>query len=191
MKQIFQLFFAVFMFFGCSSFENKKKVSIVSLESDKNNIIGIEEDSLYIIPDFPKFSSHDWNEIMSPLINDMISIKKIKKGSVLLIDSVKKEESMNIKTDQIIDTLFDLISKKKIFNLISLDIVKNVRDILGFSYKDNLVSKDKTIGLARYINTDYFVYLVVSEKNFKKKIEMQLIDTKFGEIVWCGDTYFE
>lgn len=191
MKQILQLFFSIFLIFGCSFFENRKQVPIVSLDSYKNNFISTEEDSLYIVPDFPKFNFYNWNDIISPLVEDMINIKNIKKGGVLLIDSVKKGNSINIPTDRLVNTLFDLINKKKIFNLISLDIVNNVRKILGFSYKDNLVSKDKTIGLARYINTDYFIYLVLSEEYSKKKIEIQLIDTKFGEIIWCGNTYFE
>lgn len=190
MRQNLQFLFAIFVLFGCSSIKNDNKIPVISLGSYGTNFINEVDGSIYTVPDVPKFNFYDWDKILSDLVDKMISDIKIKKNSTLFINSVENKNNIEIQYTNLVDILSDLIVKKGIFKLVSKDIVKNARNFLGFSYRDNFFDKNKIIGLARYIDSDFFICLFLSEKDSRKKIKIQLIKTKSAEIIWFGSTYF-
>lgn len=170
----------------------KKKIFILnnSLDFFKLKLKNVSKDSLYCVPQFPKSKYFNWLNIITPLINKLEQEYKIKKDDVVLIDSIENNSNFNFQSKEIIDILINIVNEKKIFQLVSENVIESSRSFLGFLNEDNLINKNKIIGLARYIKSDYVLYLIILNKKFEKEIKMQLIRTISGEIVWTGKKIF-
>lgn len=191
MGRFFQFLFFLFFLCSCSFIKNKKSAPIFSLDLLELKTKNIFKDSIYVVPQFPKLEPFNWLNIISPLVNELIQFSRIKKNDYVLIDSVENKTNINVNSKKIVSLLVNIFKEKEMFNLISEQNIENARSLLGFSEKDELVTKNKSIGLGRFLKSDYLIYLIILNKEFKKEIEMQLIETISGEILWSGSNYFE
>lgn len=71
--------------------------------------------------------------------------------------------------------------------LISPQQLGVAKQTLGLSEEDSFGSRSKAIGLARYVGAQYVLYSDVSGDVKSPTIEMQLMQTQTGEIIWSGN----
>ncbi|MDR0218021.1 MAG: penicillin-binding protein activator LpoB [Enterobacteriaceae bacterium] len=134
----------------------------------------------------PKIQTTNWNSIVQPLIAPIVKARGVEAGKVLFIETVKNNTNGSLKTFQATDAIIDAINNKRFFQIVPKKQVYNARQALGLSSEDSLISRSKAIGLGRYLSADYVLYSVVFERDGKRRIEMQLMLTKTGEILWSN-----
>ncbi|MGP1930564.1 MAG: penicillin-binding protein activator LpoB [Arsenophonus sp. ET-DL12-MAG3] len=194
MRCIFQFIVIIFILVGCSLIKNKKSTPIITIKPIKS-IKPINQGISIIFPDFipeiKKLKIINWSTLVIPLINKLIETQDIKLGKLLLIESINNNTNMSIQSIQVTNAIVNAINNHNIFKLVSQDIAENARKALNLSQKDNLVTRSKAIGLGRYIQTDYVLYSIISGDQQQSEIEIQLMETQTGEILWSGKNYIE
>ncbi|MFP3013381.1 MAG: penicillin-binding protein activator LpoB [Arsenophonus sp. NC-QC1-MAG3] len=189
MRRIFQLIVVIFTLVGCSSITNKKHVPVVIIKPDKpseQSIISTSPDNT--VPQLPKIKTINWLTAIIPLANQLVQAKGVESGKVLLIDSIKNNTNISI---QSIDDIINAVNNQHVFKLVPQDVVVNARKALGLSQEDSLVTRSKSIGLARYVQADYVLYSVISGNQQQSEIKMQLMAAQTGEILWSGSNRIE
>ncbi|MGP1939526.1 MAG: penicillin-binding protein activator LpoB [Arsenophonus sp. ET-DL9-MAG3] len=194
MRRIFQFIVMIFILVGCSLIKNKKPAPIIIIKPIKSikpinqGISIIFSDS---IPEIKKLKIINWSTLIIPLINKLIETQDVKLGKILLIESISNNTNMTIQSMQVTNAIINVINNQNVFKLVSQDIAINARKALNLSQKDSLITRSKAIGLGRYIQTDYVLYSIISGDQQRSEIEMQLMETQTGEILWSGKNYIE
>ncbi|HDL6627802.1 TPA: penicillin-binding protein activator LpoB [Yersinia enterocolitica] len=140
------------------------------------------------VPPPPKMEqSIDWAASVEPLVAQMVNSNDVANGSILLLDSVKNNTNGRLPTAKATSALHQVLSSNKKFVLISPQQLAVAKQTLGLSEEDSLGSRSKAIGLARYVSAQYVLYSDVSGDVKSPTIEMQLMQTQTGEIIWSGN----
>ncbi|WMY97051.1 MAG: penicillin-binding protein activator LpoB [Arsenophonus sp.] len=188
MIRFFQLIIIILILTGCTSVKIKKTPISIMNKIDKT-LENMED--IKILRGFLKEKKINWLKIIMPLTNELEKVAKIKFGKVLLINPIKNNTDLSIPSLQITNIIVNLIDHQNIFKLIPEYILINARKILGLSEEDNLITRSKAIGLARYLQADYVLYSVISGNQNNKNFEIQIMDVHTGEIFWSGSNRIE
>lgn len=141
------------------------------------------------IPMPPKINFINWQIILLPMVQQMLTVKEIKDGSMLLVNTLKNATNGSVQTVKATAELILLINKdgSEKFKVIGTDKLNAARQTLGLSADDSLESCSKAVGVARYLNVEYVLYSAVSGDVKASMLTLQLILVKTGEIIWSSN----
>ncbi|MDT9587184.1 MAG: penicillin-binding protein activator LpoB [Candidatus Arsenophonus melophagi] len=191
MRSIAQLMIVTLLSVGCSSIPNKKTTPAFIIKLTESTKRKGTPTFLDTIPYLPQVTAIDLSQAVLPLVNQLISSPWVKSGRILLIDLIKNNTNMSIQAMQATDAIINVINNQHVFKLVPQSVVLSARKAFGLSLEDSLVTRSKSIGLARYVQADYVLYSVISGNQKKSKIDMQLIETQSGEILWTGTNHIK
>lgn len=136
----------------------------------------------------PKIKTIDWQVSLSPMVHQMLAMKGIKDGSILLVNAMKNNTNGSIQTGKATAVLTSLIADcGGKFQPVGADTLNAARQNLSLSADDSLASCSKAIGLARYLKAKYVLYSAASGDVKVPALDLQLISVRTGEIIWSGN----
>ncbi|PHM67181.1 penicillin-binding protein activator LpoB [Xenorhabdus stockiae] len=186
MKRIFLVVLSALLLASCTLTSTQPPAPVTPAEPEQKT--EPTEPPLQKVPQPPKIQSINWNNIVQPLVDQMAKAHGVEAGKILLVDNVKNNTSGSLRTLKATDAITDVVSKTHVFQVVPKNQVYYARQALGLSSEDSLASRSKSIGLARYLNADYVIYSVASGDTQQRKINMQLMLVKTGEILWSGSS---
>ncbi|MDC9589650.1 penicillin-binding protein activator LpoB [Xenorhabdus sp. XENO-10] len=184
MKRILFVMLSAMLLASCVLPVTQQPAPITPTEPDKKPEPSVEPSEKVSQP--PKIQTINWNNIVQPLVDQMVSANGLEAGKLLLVDSVKNNTNGSLRILKATDAITDAISNKQVFQIVPKSRVHVARLALGLSSEDSLGLRSKSIGLARYLNADYVLYSFVSNNHSQRNLEMQLMLVKTGEILWSG-----
>ncbi|WP_047679624.1 MULTISPECIES: penicillin-binding protein activator LpoB [Xenorhabdus] len=184
MKRVLLVILSAILLASCSLIPPQPPAPVTPAEPEQKTEPSAKP--LEKVPQPPKIQSINWNSIIQPLVEQLVNAQGVEAGKILLVDTVKNNTNGSLRTLQATDAITDVVSKKQVFQIVPKKQVYYARQALGLSSEDSLALRSKSIGLARYLNADYVLYSVASGNNEQRKIEMQLMLVKTGEILWSG-----
>ncbi|WP_341265060.1 penicillin-binding protein activator LpoB [Morganella morganii] len=138
------------------------------------------------VPVPPKMKKIEWEQSITPLVNQMVHSDGVNQGSTLLVNKVGNKTNSSLQTSVATGALMNTIGKTGVLNVIPAGAVSSAMSVLGMGDNDTLTLRSKAIGLARYLNADYVLYSVVTGTRDARQMEMQLMSVSSGEIMWSG-----
>ncbi|WP_255555794.1 penicillin-binding protein activator LpoB [Sodalis sp. CWE] len=142
-----------------------------------------------------KTKTIDWTTKLSPLVHQLLSVRGINKGSMLVINTMKNATNGSVQTRKATSTLVHLIKAVDTdnkFHIVKIDQLNAARRMLGLSVDDSLESRGKAIELARYLSAQYLLYSVIFGDIKNPKLNLQLMLVQSGEIVWyCNNVLLD
>lgn len=184
MKKFLAIVAAVLMLSGCHVFlptTGSKPEKPVVIEQSKP----VEPtEPKEIIPFVEAEKTINWSASLEQLVEKMVQSSGANAGSTLLLDSVKNQTSGALNTQQLTETLTQLIRSTHRFVLVSPDELSSAKQALGLQQEDSLGTRSKAIGLARYLNTPYVLYTTVDGNRRELTLSMQLMEARSGELIW-------
>lgn len=138
------------------------------------------------VPVPPKMKKIEWEQSITPLVNQMVHSDGVNQGSTLLVNKVGNKTNSSLQTNVATGALMSTIGKTGVLNVIPAGAVSSAMSVLGMGDNDTLTLRSKAIGLARYLNADYVLYSVVTGTRDARQMEMQLMSVSSGEIIWSG-----
>lgn len=138
------------------------------------------------VPVPPKMKKIEWEQSITPLVNQMVHSDGVNQGSTLLVNKVGNKTNSSLQTSVATGALMNTIGKTGVLNVIPAGAVSSAMSVLGMGDNDTLTLRSKAIGLARYLNADYVLYSVVTGTRDARQMEMQLMSVSSGEIIWSG-----
>lgn len=148
----------------------------------------IQEYSHPVIELPPKLVNTDWTTVLSPIIAELIQTMAINDNNSLLISDIKNNTDKYISSTNINSAIVNEFNQQTIFKVIEQKTVNQAKQLLGFVYDDELISRSKMIALARQVNADYVLFTTINQvpslPDTAADISMELLLTKTGEIVW-------
>lgn len=138
------------------------------------------------VPVPPKMKKIEWEQGITPLVNQMVHSDGVNQGSTLLVNKVGNKTNSSLQTNVATGVLMKTIGKTGVLNVIPAGAVSSAMSVLGMGDNDTLTLRSKAIGLARYLNADYVLYSVVTGTRDARQMEMQLMSVSSGEIIWSG-----
>lgn len=138
------------------------------------------------VPVPPKMKKIEWEQSITPLVNQMVHSDGVNQGSTLLVNKVGNKTNSSLQTSVATGALMNTIGKTGVLNVIPAGAVSSAMSVLGMGDNDTLTLRSKAIGLARYLNADYVLYSVVTGTRDARQMEMQLMSVSSGEIFWSG-----
>ncbi|PHM33453.1 penicillin-binding protein activator LpoB [Xenorhabdus innexi] len=186
MKRVFLVVLSAMLLASCTLTQTQPPAPVTPVEPVKPE--QKTEPPLQKVPQPPKLQSINWDNIVQPLVAQMAKAHGVEAGKLLLVDTVKNNTNSSLRTLKATDAITDVVNNTHVFQVVPKNQVYYARQALGLSSEDSLVSRSKAIGLARYLHADYVVYSVVSGDNQQRKINMQLMLVKTGEILWSDSS---
>ncbi len=138
------------------------------------------------VPAPPVIKTLDWQGSVAPLVQQMLGVKDIAPGSMLVVNTVKNNTNGSIQTAKATDALYNALVSNGKFTVIAQPQITAAKQTLGLSTDDSLESRSKAVGLARYVNAQYVLYTDASGDAKLPDLEMQLMLVQTGEIIWSG-----
>lgn len=138
------------------------------------------------VPVPPKMKKIEWEQSITPLVNQMVRSNGVNQGSTLLVNKVGNKTNSSLQTSVATGALMNTIGKTGVLNVIPAGAVSSAMSVLGMGDNDTLTLRSKAIGLARYLNAEYVLYSVVTGTRDARQMEMQLMSVSSGEIIWSG-----
>lgn len=138
------------------------------------------------VPVPPKMKKIEWEQSITPLVNQMVHSDGVNQSSTLLVNKVGNKTNSSLQTSVATGALMNTIGKTGVLNVIPAGTVSSAMSVLGMGDNDTLTLRSKAIGLARYLNADYVLYSVVTGTREARQMEMQLMSVSSGEIIWSG-----
>ncbi|RUT65294.1 penicillin-binding protein activator LpoB [Morganella morganii] len=138
------------------------------------------------VPVPPKMKKIEWEQRITPLVNQMVHSDGVNQGSTLLVNKVGNKTNSSLQTSAATGALMNTIGKTGVLNVIPAGAVSSAMSVLGMGDNDTLTLRSKAIGLARYLNAEYVLYSVVTGTRDARQMEMQLMSVSSGEIIWSG-----
>lgn len=138
------------------------------------------------VPVPPKMKKIEWEQSITPLVNQMVHSDGVNQGRTLLVNKVGNKTNSSLQTSVATGALMNTIGKTGVLNVIPAGAVSSAMSVLGMGDNDTLTLRSKAIGLARYLNADYVLYSVVTGTRDARQMEMQLMSVSSGEIIWSG-----
>lgn len=139
------------------------------------------------IPLPPNIKTINWQNSLLPIIKKMMLIDSINDKNVLLVNTMQNNTNGSLQTNEATSTLIRLIVEiGNKFSVVSTNKLHAIRQTLGLSANDNLESRSKAIGLARYLNAQYMLYSTACGEVNNPDLDLQLILVRTGEIIWSG-----
>ena len=138
------------------------------------------------VPVPPKMKKIEWEQSITPLVNQMVHSDGVNQGSTLLVNKVGNKTNSSLQTNVATGALMNTIGKTGVLNVIPAGAVSSAMSVLGMGDNDTLTLRSKAIGLARYLNAEYVLYSVVTGTRDARQMEMQLMSVSSGEIIWSG-----
>ena len=138
------------------------------------------------VPVPPKMKKIEWEQSITPLVNQMVHSDGVNQGSTLLVNKVGNKTNSSLQTNVATGVLMKTVGKTGVLNVIPAGAVSSAMSVLGMGDNDTLTLRSKAIGLARYLNADYVLYSVVTGTRDARQMEMQLMSVSSGEIIWSG-----
>lgn len=126
-----------------------------------------------------------WTVILLEMLQNSFFFDKINPDSVLLVNMIKNHTNGIIQTTKITTILIDLIvNNLKPCNIISIEKLYQAYRELGIASEEILDTYDFSIEVAHYLKADYVIYGIIYGEINSPTIELQLIETKTGEILF-------
>ncbi|WP_213994120.1 penicillin-binding protein activator LpoB [Sodalis sp. dw_96] len=138
------------------------------------------------VPVPPTIRTLDWQGSVAPLVQQMLAVKDVNPGSVLVINTVKNNTNGTIQTGKATDAIYNALASNGKFTVIAPPQITAAKQTLGLSTDDSLESRSKAVGLARYVNAQYVLYTDAGGDAKAPDLEMQLMLVQSGEIIWSG-----
>ncbi|CUX96571.1 penicillin-binding protein activator LpoB [Candidatus Doolittlea endobia] len=139
------------------------------------------------MPILPKINTVDWKSSLLPLVQKMFAVEGINDGSVLLVNTMHNTTQGSMQTSKATAALTNLIENGgEKFRVIDANQLNTARQTLGLSANDNLESRSKAVGLARYLNAKYVLYSAAVGDVKQPTLNLQLILVQTGEILWSS-----
>lgn len=136
----------------------------------------------------PKIVTTDWKTVFAPLIAELIQTMAVNGNNSLLISDPKNNTEHYLSSASLNNTILNEFGQQNIFSVIDQKTVNYAKQLLGFVYDDELVSRGKMIALARQVEADYVLFTTINRvpnlPDVKADVSMELLLTKTGEIVW-------
>ncbi|RKS87709.1 hypothetical protein DES39_0950 [Orbus hercynius] len=153
--------------------------SILPTEEDKRT-------SLINTP--PKISTIDWKAVITPLIDELLETMVVSDNNTMLISDINNNSNQYVSSTTLNNIIVNTFRQQSIFNVIDPNTIIETKLHLGITNDDGLVSRSKMIGLARQVKADYVLFTTIKTvpelPNEQANVEMELLLTKTGEIVW-------
>ncbi|MDF7671493.1 hypothetical protein PT276_09860 [Orbaceae bacterium ESL0721] len=129
----------------------------------------------------------NWETILSPYIEQLLQTSSSYEGnSVLLISDIQNRSGNYLETNSIDATLYRLIDSQNRYTALTKNEINQVKQQIGISADDKLVSRSKMIAVAKLLNADYLLFTTiysVPTDSSDAVLSLELIYTKTGEIV--------
>lgn len=134
----------------------------------------------------------DWESVFSPLVADMLKVPQPISNNLLLVSDVKNNTNDYLPIEKINTSLTQVLKKTSQYYLIDKMAVYQGKQALGISADDKLLSRAKTVALARYLKTNLVLFATINQLSSVTKNEvratLELLSTKTGEIIWHQST---
>ncbi len=140
------------------------------------------------IPQLPKFQTIDWDVSIRPLITQMLGADGITPGALLMVAGVYNKTNGILDTAKATDALVRELSSRSQYQLVPAQQAEQARQALGLPPGDSLATRGKAIGLARAVNAQDLLYVIVDGDVKSPQLKMQLMLVQSGEIIWSGNT---
>lgn len=138
------------------------------------------------VPVPPKMKKIEWEQSITPLVNQMVKSDGLTQGGTLLVNKIGNKTNSSLQTNVATGALMNSINKTGVLTVIPAGAVTSAMSVLGMDDNDTLTLRSKAIGLARYLNAQYVLYSVVTGTRDARQMEMQLMSVVSGEIIWSG-----
>ncbi|HCM63716.1 MAG TPA: penicillin-binding protein activator LpoB [Morganella sp. (in: Bacteria)] len=138
------------------------------------------------VPVPPKMKKIEWEQSITPLVNQMVKSDGLAQGGTLLVNKIGNKTNSSLQTNVATGALMNTINKTGVLTVIPAGAVTSAMSVLGMDDNDTLTLRSKAIGLARYLNAQYVLYSVVTGTRDARQMEMQLMSVVSGEIIWSG-----
>ncbi|QWA12843.1 penicillin-binding protein activator LpoB [Sodalis ligni] len=138
------------------------------------------------VPAPPTIRTLDWQGSVAPLVQQMLTVKDIAPGSMLVVNTVKNNTNGTIQTAKATDAIYNALASNGKFTVVAQPQITAAKQTLGLSTDDSLESRSKAVGLARYVNAQYVLYTDAGGDAKAPDLEMQLMLVQTGEIIWSG-----
>lgn len=183
MKKILLLALAILLA-GCQSIndmlpaQNGGKTTAPIVEPE------IVEPPIVVAPP-PKQYRVNWQPAINALISSLLTVDTSESsGNLLLIGQVRNQTNRHMPTQEIESLLISKLMNANKFMLIPSDSLYEAKQVLGIAADDNLITRSKLIGLARYVHADLILNTTLAGSAEKPSINMQLMLTNSGELLW-------
>lgn len=158
------------------------------IDVPRGQVVPPARDDKVIIEQPPKIVETDWQLIMQPLINELLSTMNVSANNTLLISDINNRSDQYVSSASINNVITNDLKQQTIFKVVDSQLVNQAKQQLGISSDDSLVSRGKMIALARQLQTDYLLFTTINDvpqsPKQTAKVAMELLLTKTGEIVW-------
>ncbi|MCV2518474.1 MAG: hypothetical protein N4P94_00245 [Candidatus Lightella neohaematopini] len=130
---------------------------------------------------------NNWYNYFLTVFKQSSKLNIIKNNELILVDSIinNTNDYLNIEsiTEELIEALSNFLDKKQIVSIQQLKLAYNK---LGSEINSIPVSINKSIWLSNYLHSKYIMYTTISSHNIFPNIEIQIFNTKTGEIIWSS-----
>ncbi|UAJ65925.1 penicillin-binding protein activator LpoB [Candidatus Schneideria nysicola] len=151
--------------------KNKKNI-LLSLNDTNNELIKI-----------------NWENILRPLIKNLVSIEEINFNHVFLVKKIINNTNIFIPIDIVTILIINLLRNEAVKVIEEKEIDNNAKILFNLDKEDNLESFYKEVEIAHYLNIHYILSSKIEENMNKLNISIQLILVKSGEIIWSNNVY--
>ncbi|MCV2525274.1 MAG: hypothetical protein N4P87_01525 [Candidatus Lightella neohaematopini] len=131
---------------------------------------------------------NNWYNYFLVIFKQSSKLNIIKNNELILVDSIVNNTNnyLNIEnvTEELIKALSNFLDKKQI---VSIQQLKLAYSKLGSEINSIPVSINKSIWLSNYLHSKYIMYTTISNHDIFPNIEIQIFNTKTGEIVWSSN----
>ncbi|MCV2500010.1 MAG: hypothetical protein N4Q02_01440 [Candidatus Lightella neohaematopini] len=131
---------------------------------------------------------NNWYNYFLTIFKQSSKINIIKNNELILVDSIinNTNDYLNIEsiTEELIKALSNFLDKKQI---VSIQQLKLAYSKLGSEINSIPVSINKSIWLSNYLHSKYIMYTTINSYDIFPNIEIQIFNTKTGEIVWSSN----
>ncbi|UAJ65394.1 hypothetical protein KEC37_02015 [Candidatus Schneideria nysicola] len=131
----------------------------------------------------------NWENILRPLIKNLVSIEEINFNHVFLVKKIINNTNIFIPIDIVTILIINLLRNEAVKVIEEKEIDNNAKILFNLDKEDNLESFYKEVEIAHYLNIHYILSSKIEENMNKLNISIQLILVKSGEIIWSNNVY--
>lgn len=135
------------------------------------------------VPNEAQQPTVDWRAVAEPYVKQLLQQPYPRNANQLLIDQVSAPAGQANQALAAQQALQQLFTQQSSFVVLSNDGIAQARQALGLAASGN-ISHRNAITLARYLKADYVLFTALAVP--QPKLDMQLISTQTGEIIWSS-----
>lgn len=179
------VFVAILLLSGCHIFDTPSDPGGKKPGGDPGVIVTPpdEPDPNIVPPPLPE-KTVNWPVSLELVVEQMIRGSAIKESDVLLVDNVKNNSDTDLDIDSLTSQLKQTVASAQHFALAPENQVSTAKQALNLQDDDSLNSRNKTIGLARYLAIPYILYTTISGQGSDVSLVSQIMQVQTGELIW-------